>query len=38
MVGHKALFVMSEGAGAGGQMSHMYTQYTGMREILDKVG
>ena len=38
MAGHKALFVMNEGAGAEGQMSRMYTQYVGMREILDKVG
>ena len=37
MAGHKALFVMNEGAGAEGQMSRMYTQYVGMREILDKV-
>ncbi|MFR0874889.1 MAG: FUSC family protein [Bilophila wadsworthia] len=38
MAGHKVLFVMNEGAGAEGQMSRMYTQYVGMREILDKVG
>ena len=37
MAGHKALFVMNEGAGAEGQMSRMYTQYVAMREILDKV-
>ena len=38
MAGHKALFVMGGEAGAEGQMSRMYAQYVGMRELLDKVG